>query len=598
LALSAEDPATGAANETAARAFVDGLAAAGVRHACITPGSRSTPLTLALARQAQIRPWVHLDERSSAFFALGLARATGQPVAVVCTSGTAAANFHPAVVEADLSRIPLLLCTADRPPRLRGVGADQTMAQAGMFGASVRWAYDTRVPCGQPDEERQFHAMGMRAAAAAMGPLPGPVHLNFPFEEPLMGPSRSHRVIVRSVEAAENPRTPTEYPPNPGDVSRAAAVVARSRRPLIVAGPETGGLPADAIAALAACLDAPILADPLSGLRTGTHDRALVLDSYDAVVRALPSAELAPDCVIRFGGRPTSKALNQFLAGLGDITHILCDLPGGWRDADALRTITLHGTAELTARSLAGAVGSHCSELGWPRRWLAANADARAAMIAQAGQFNELFEGRAFTELQAALPAGATLMAGNSMPVRDLDSFLLSGAKTLTVVANRGAAGIDGVTSSALGAAGAGAAPVVLIVGDVSFYHDMNGLWAAARHGLDLTIVLINNNGGGIFHYLPQAAEADVFEEWFGTPTNIDFALAVRMYGGRYTLARDWPTFRAALGHLSQRGLNVIELPTDRARNAEMHREAWAAAAIAVRESLAPVPGEPAPVTS
>ncbi len=226
-------------------------------------------------------------------------------------------------------------------------------------------------------------------------------------------------------------------------------------------------------------------------------------------------------------------------------------------------------------------------------RWRAADAAARGALQSCAAGFQDLFEGRIFSELQALLPAGTTLMAGNSMPVRDLDSFLASDAKALTVTANRGAAGIDGVMSSALGAAAAGTGPVVLVIGDISFYHDLNGLWAAARHGLDLTVVLVNNNGGGIFHYLPQAAHEDVFEEWFGTPTNLDFSLAVRMYGGRHTLARDWPTFRDAVSGFEQGGLRVVELPTNRARNTEMHREAWAAAAIAVRSALATTPPAP-----
>ncbi|MGH2633546.1 MAG: 2-succinyl-5-enolpyruvyl-6-hydroxy-3-cyclohexene-1-carboxylic-acid synthase, partial [Tepidiformaceae bacterium] len=527
----------------------------------------------------------HLDERSSAFFALGLARASEQPVAVVCTSGTAAANFHPAVVEAGLSRIPLILCTADRPPRLRDAGADQTTVQPGMFGRSVRWERDLHVPCGQPGEGRQFRATALRAVSSAMGPLPGPVHLNFPFEEPLMGAVGRLRAPW---EGFGSLRTRAVYAPAAAAVAAAARAIAQARRPLIVAGPETGGLPANAIAALAARLDAPVLADPLSGLRTGPHDRSLVLDSYDAILRALLPGELVPDCVIRFGAKPTSKALNQFLAGQVEGSHIICAVPGGWRDPGALSSVVVHGSPEASAAALLAAAGSCSTEPRWSRRWLAANEAAGSAMREQSAHVTELFEGRVFTELQATLPPGATLFAGNSMPVRDLDSFLASDARPLTVVANRGAAGIDGVTSSALGAAAAGAGPVVLVVGDISFYHDMNGLWAAARHKLDLTIVLINNNGGGIFHYLPQAAEGDVFEDWFGTPTNLDFSHAVRMYGGTYTIANDWEAFRTALRDFRGTGLNVIELPTDRARNAEMHREIWAAAAAAVRDVLSP----------
>jgi 2-succinyl-5-enolpyruvyl-6-hydroxy-3-cyclohexene-1-carboxylate synthase len=203
--------------------------------------------------------------------------------------------------------------------------------------------------------------------------------------------------------------------------------------------------------------------------------------------------------------------------------------------------------------------------------------------------FAEPFEGRVFVELQRALPAGATIVASNSMPVRDLDSFVVSEAKPLTFASNRGANGIDGVTSSALGAAAAGNGPVALVIGDIAFYHDLNGLWAAKRHGLDLTVVLVNNNGGGIFHYLPQAAHAGLFEEWFGTPPDLDFRPAVEMYGGRYTLADGWDTFARGLERARAGGLHVIELRTDRARNVAMHREAWAAAAEA---AWRPVPLE------
>jgi 2-succinyl-5-enolpyruvyl-6-hydroxy-3-cyclohexene-1-carboxylate synthase len=569
----------GTANEAVAGAFVKALATAGIEHVCITPGSRSTPLTVAFARQPAIRPWLHLDERSAAYFALGLASATGRPVALVCTSGTAAANYYPAVVEANLSRIPLLVLTADRPPRLRDVGADQTMNQAGMYGSNARWAADLPLPVGDASEARQVGQYAARAVQAAMSPLPGPVHLNFPFEEPLMAAAPEPADAASIV-----PRMKLDDPvvePSPASVAVAAEALSHAARPLIVAGPETGGLPAVSIAALADVLGAPILADPLSGLRTGNHDRSRVLDSYDAILRLPNLPEFAPDCVVRFGAKPTSKALNQFLACQTPATHILCDLPVSWRDPDALSTVVLHGAPERCATAIERAVSGTRAEASWSERWQVANAAAREAMRNASLGFTETFEGRVFSELQETLPAGATILAGNSMPVRDLDSFLFSSPKPLALVANRGAAGIDGVTSSALGAAAAGNGPVVLVIGDISFYHDMNGLWAAARHQLDLTVVLVNNNGGGIFHYLPQAAHPSVFEEWFGTPPNLDFSHAVQMYGGTHLVPGSWDEFRDGLAGGS--GLRVIELRTDRARNVEMHRQAWAAAARAVQ---------------
>ncbi len=564
---------TAEANTRASRAFVAALARAGVTDACVSPGSRSTPLTLALAEQRTIRPWLHLDERSAAFFALGLARAIGRPVALVCTSGTAAANYLPAVSEANLSRVPLIVCTTDRPPHLRSVGAAQTIDQVRLYGTHVKWFQDLPLPTAARAAVR-FEAFAARAVAAALDGIAGPVHLNLPFDEPLLLPPGLHPAPSGvAVDTVMPPRTAAE----PTGVEGALAALRICERPLIVAGPETGGLPAAAIARLAEALDAPILADPLSGMRTGPHSRAHVIDSYDAFLRDPSAAGLAPDVILQFGAVPTSKALNQFVARQGGATHILCDLSGGWRDPDALTTHFLGGDPALVCEALRRGLPATTSR-PWTRHWVTTGRRASAAMGEAAMSFAEPFEGRVFAELQEALPPGSTIVAGNSMPVRDMDSFVASGARPLNLVANRGANGIDGVVSSAVGAAAAGDGRVVLVIGDLSFYHDMNGLWAAKRHALDLTIVLVNNEGGGIFHYLPQAAHPSVFEEWWGTPPGLDFRHAADLYGARYTRTADWTTFRQALADGAGGGLRIIEVPTDRARNAAMHREAWGAA--------------------
>ncbi|MFQ5381956.1 MAG: 2-succinyl-5-enolpyruvyl-6-hydroxy-3-cyclohexene-1-carboxylic-acid synthase [Dehalococcoidia bacterium] len=565
----------------AARHLVDGLVASGVRHACITPGSRSTPLTVAFARHPGAKAWLHLDERSSSFFALGLARALRAPVALVCTSGTAAANFHPAVAEASLSRVPLVVLTADRPPRLREAGAEQTIAQAGMYGPHVRWAHDLPVPVGAPLEERVLRSVAARGVRTATGPLPGPVHLNVPYEEPLIdSPVVASRDLAAGVEAADSGSTPAapRSLPASSEVEAAAAAIEESRRPLIVAGPETGGLPPGPMAALADALGAPLIADPLSGLRTGPHDRSHVLEAADALFRDPRVAEARPDAVIRFGGRPTSKPLNLFLAGLEDAPQILCDVPGSWRDPDAAAGRIITGDAGPAAEALARTLAGAASEDGWLEAWLGRDGRARKSLAQSARSFAEPFEGRVFLELGEVAPPEATIMAGNSMPVRDMDAFLAGSAKPLNLVANRGANGIDGVVSSALGAAAAGRRPVYLVIGDLSFYHDLNGLWAAGRHGLDITVVLVNNDGGGIFHYLPQAEHDDIFEEWFVTPSGLDFEPVVKMYGGCFLRPEGWDEFRRAIDPAVARGLRVVELRTDRTANLGMHREAWAKA--------------------
>tara|TARA_B100001123_G_scaffold262846_1_gene292722 strand:- start:396 stop:1556 length:1161 start_codon:yes stop_codon:yes gene_type:complete len=377
------------------------------------------------------------------------------------------------------------------------------------------------------------------------------------------------------VEVLETGPVPAVASITPASNQLQAAVEAlnSSVRPLIVAGPESGGLPAAEIAALAGVLGAPLLADALSGLRSGPHDCSNVIDAYDAFLRDVPVDAITPDCVLRFGAAPTSKVLNQFLARVTDAVHILCDLPGSFRDPNGCTTHSLTADPLSAASSLHKAVAQSSNE-SWLAKWRECDARARRTLANYALNQAEPFEGRAVIELQRSLPAGATIFVGNSMPVRDVDSFLEGSEKLLSVVSNRGANGIDGVVSSALGHVAAGVGPVVLLIGDLSFFHDLNGLWAGSRHGLDLTIVLLNNGGSAIFHYLPQADHEHVFEEWFGTPSNVDFSAAARAYGSSFRLLGDWAELPEALANLNK-GIQVLEIRTDRARNHLLHEEAW-----------------------
>lgn len=566
-----------AANTEAARLLVTIFASLGVTDACVTPGSRSTPLTAALAETGAVRPWLHLDERSASFFALGLARQAERPVLLVCTSGTAAANYLPAIVEANLSRIPLILCTADRPPYLRDVGAPQTIDQVGLYGSHVRWAMELPCPSGLPAEARALRTAAERALRASMGPLPGPVHLNVPFDEPLIASPGEHPPAPAPSPPGSAPGAVT-VSPDATAVAKAAAVLNAAGRPLIIAGPETGGLPAAGIAALAERLDAPVLADPLGGLRTGPHDLSHIVSAYDAVLRDPRAPELAPDVVLRFGAAPTSKTLNQFLASPRIDHRILVDLPGGWRDPSMTSDIFLAGDPASAAAALFAQITPCDRGRAWAGTWLARDLAARDALAAASLGFAEPFEGRIFAELQATLPAGSTIVAGNSMPVRDMDTFVVPSARQQQFVSNRGANGIDGVTSTALGAAAGSDEPVVLVLGDISFLHDLSGLWAAKRHGLNLTIVLVNNDGSGIFHYLPQAQHPSFFEEWFATPPGLDFQHAALLFDAEYVCPDGWETFRDAITRPMD-GLRIIEVRTNREENTRMHREAWARAA-------------------
>ncbi len=585
--------------------FVAQLRASGVAHVVICPGSRSTPLTVAFTGDRSLRSWLHLDERSAGYFALGLARELGEPVALLCTSGTAAANFLPAVVEASLSRVPLVVLTADRPPELRDVGAPQTIDQVALFGSHARWAAEMPVADGSEGVERFAVAAAARAVELATAVPAGPVHLNFPFREPLISGQPDAAPAVTSAAARRvHAATATLSDETAARLAQAFA----GRRGVIACGPQSpalpDALPAGEIVALAAALGWPVLADPLSGVRVGGHDLGPVVASYDTLLRDEQfAAAVRPEVVLRFGAAPTSKAANAWLAGLSEARHVVVDA-AGWRDPDSLATeVVRAGAASFCTALLARIASSDAAEAQWGALWAAADAAAREAQREAIEAFDEPFEGRAGVELAAALPDGATLVVGNSMAVRDLDSFLPALGRDLRIVGTRGASGIDGVVSSAVGAAAARSAgarsagaraagvkggPVALLIGDLSFFHDLNGLWPLRRHGLDLTVLLVNNDGGGIFHFLPQAeALPDRFEEWFGTPHGLDFRGAVEMHGGSFATldgSAGWgDALSAAIG---ERGLSVLELRTDRVRNVELHRQVWARAHEAVRAVL------------
>jgi 2-succinyl-5-enolpyruvyl-6-hydroxy-3-cyclohexene-1-carboxylate synthase len=574
------------AAERYVRAFTDQLLASGMRHVVICPGSRSTPLTLVFARDPRWRSWLHIDERSAGYFALGLARQLGEPVGLVCSSGTAAANFFPAVIEASLSAVPLLVMTADRPPELRDVGSPQTIDQVRMFGSHVRWAVDMPPADGTPALERAARGVAARAAGTALAAPAGPVHVNFPFREPLI-----ERPVEHPLAPAGHPIAVTRSEVAPSiEAVRAFVEAARGRRGLVVAGPESGGLPAAEVAAVAAALGWPVLADPLSGLRAGTHDLSHVIETHDVLARS--GAFLVgrtPEVTLRFGASPTSKALNVWLASHPEIDSWVVDVEGSWREPDATISTMLRGEPGPACRALLGVLAaSDRADAAWLAGWREANDAVARALCEAVDALDEPFEGRAAIELAEALPEGATLVVGNSMPVRDVDTFFPRLARGVRIEGTRGASGIDGVVSTAAGAAAAGRGPVVLLIGDLSFLHDLNGLWAVRRHGLDLTVVLVNNDGGGIFHFLPQAELApDVFEEWWGTPHGLDLRAAVALHGGVYERLEGSGGWAEAIASaLGGSGLRVLELRTERTRNVELHRQVIGRATAALAQHL------------
>ena len=569
------------------RAFAEELVAAGIREAVVCPGSRSTPLALALRTAPGLRVRVLIDERAAGFFALGMARTSGRPVVLLATSGTAAVEFAPAVVEAQLSRVPLVVLTADRPAELRDRGAPQTIDQAHLYGRAAKWFTELPLLDGTDATLAHWRWVAARAVAmAAEGPA-GPVQVNAPFREPLLpdGP------LAGDADAPARPRSFADVVRgrrtlDDDALDRLATRLAGAERGVIVAGPDDDPRLPPALAALAAVTGFPLLADPLSGLRTGPHDRSMVVTRADQLARPGPWVEAhTPDLVIRTGAMPTSKPL----VGLLERTHpelIILDGDAGWREAALLPATFVHADATTAAQALAvrlaGSARSRSVNRAWTADWLGAERAATEAMADWLSALDEPFEGAPWPLLAAALPDGAVLWAASSMPVRDMDAWLPSTDRAIAVRSNRGANGIDGVVSTALGSAAVADGPVALVVGDIAFLHDLNALVAARLHGLSATIVLVNNDGGGIFSFLPQAQPGvavpgsglpDHYEELFGTPHGIDVGPVVAALGGEHRVVAHADLGAAVRASVGRPGIRVLELRTDRSRNLHLHRE-------------------------
>jgi 2-succinyl-5-enolpyruvyl-6-hydroxy-3-cyclohexene-1-carboxylate synthase len=572
-------------NTALASALVEELGRCGVRHAVLSPGSRSTPLAVALHREPSIELSVIVDERSAAFFALGAALATGVPVAMLCTSGTAAANFHPAICEADESAVPLIALTADRPPELRGIGAGQTIDQLKLYGDSVRWFCE--VGTHEADDAGLLHyrSVACRAFAAARGdPRPGPVHLNLAWREPLAPLEEPGAVIATDPLALEGrggrPHTALASPPASPDrfvVEELARHVGAAARGLIVAGRQTDPALREPLAALAAAAGQPILAEPTSQLRCGPHDRSRVVSAYDSILRA-EAAPDAPDLVLRFGEMPTSKPLRQWLAASG-ADELVIDPAGGWNEPSNRAAAMVRADPAALASGIAERLGS-AGEGGWVDSWLEADAGARAAIDAALAETGESSEPGLAAALGASHSDGDLVYTASSMPIRDQEAFLPSSDADVLFLANRGANGIDGLVSSGIGAARASGRPTVIVTGDLGLLHDLGGLAALRDVETAVRIVVVNNDGGGIFGFLPQAEamkEAE-FEALLGTPRAVDVAGAASLFGLDHRQVADLAELPEAMGA----GTGLIEVRVARTENVAIHRRLAAAVAEAL----------------
>ncbi|MFC7226557.1 2-succinyl-5-enolpyruvyl-6-hydroxy-3-cyclohexene-1-carboxylic-acid synthase [Salinirubellus salinus] len=554
------------------RVVVDELYRAGVDAACLAPGSRSTPLTMAFADHPGVRVFSHLDERSAAFFALGRAKRTGRPTPVVTTSGTATANLHPAVIEANQARVPMLLLTADRPRELQHSGANQTVDQEKLYGDAVRHYRSLPDPAFDGRKLRAVRTAVSRAVhTASDGANPGPVHLNCPFRKPLeptpTDPPEGWAEASPLGARGRPDGTPfvavTEGRTELASADRARLVeaVEGADAGVLVCGPADAPTPSrDAMRGLALSTGFPVLADPLSGLRWGQHvdaDGVTVCGGYDAYLGAL---ETYPDVVLRFGASPTSKPLRRYLAEAGrrGARQFVVDPAGGWREAAFTATDLVVAAPTPLAAALSGRVEREAG--GFEVRL----ADLETAYWDRVADESRFLEGDVLGDVAALAPDPSTVFVSNSMPVRDLDRFGRPHDADLTVLGNRGASGIDGIASTGLGAGSASEGPLVLVTGDLAYYHDSNGLLAVARSGVDATVVLVNNDGGGIFHLLPVESFDPPFTEQFTTPHGLDFEPTADLYGLEFARTDDRETFRDLFAEsVATDGTQVIEVVFD-----------------------------------
>ncbi len=574
------------------RAFADELARCGMRAACTSPGSRSAPLVLALAREEHLCCYSHVDERAAGFFALGWAKRLGTPVAVACTSGTAAAELLPAAVEAREARVPLLLLTADRPAELRENGAGQAVDQLKMYGSAVKWFFEVELPPQAGAAAlRWIRTLACRAYTTTLEGRPGAVHLNFPLREPLVpdgdlppdGSGRPARAAY--VERLASPR-------GGGWAERRLEELAgAARRPLIVAGrSERPGI--QAYAQDLALKGWPVLADPMSGARRGPAAVA----HYDALLRDPGfAASRQPDLVLRIGDLPVSKPLRTWLAGLDGVPQVALDPEAAWQDPASVLSATLDLEPERAVNGL-----PEVPDAGWLAGWRDDDDRAEAALEEVLGG-EELSEPRVAAELSCLKAGEEILFVSSSMPIRDVETVWPALDAPAQVLCNRGANGIDGTVSAAFGAAAAAryvelGEQVVLLIGDVALAHDLGGLLASSRLGLKLTIVLINNEGGGIFDFLPvsrtpyarhepddDGGGGDLYTRHVATPTGLDFARAAALYGLHHERVATGSGFRAALEQALRRpGSGIIEVPSERERNVAVHARMWDAVAAAL----------------
>jgi 2-succinyl-5-enolpyruvyl-6-hydroxy-3-cyclohexene-1-carboxylate synthase len=570
------------------------LSSLGVRYACISPGSRNTPLTFAFAKNKKFKIYTHIDERSSAFFALGLAKAQNEPVAIVCTSGTATAEFYPAIIEAFKQRAPLIVCTADRPAELLLLGANQTIFQDNMYKNHIRYFADAGLPDISKDGLKGISEIAFSAYWKCFVEDCGPAHINFPFKKPFEPDSYTDEAEQSVIELS---KPSLSYKLNTffnKDIekekwfSEVFGLIKTSRKGLIIAGPCNFEKPFyNACVKLAESLGFPIIADASSGFRFGTHSKKNVISNFDAILRSDNFTDSHfPDLILHFGRTVTSKYLEEFLS-LCRAPRYMINEYGDWFDpsnksigAFACSPALFCGkiSENLSPADLEGKTNQWLNDFIW--------ADSEAEKLkrkfidgapfpSESGLINRLIE---------LLPDGSNLMLSNSMPIRDFDNFASVNGKKINLYFNRGASGIDGIISTALGIAAGSKKTTALLTGDLAFYYDLTSLLTAQKYKLPVIVILVNNNGGGIFDILPVSKYGKIFREHFTVPHDLNFAPLVKGFGGNHHNIKPAKSltekFRKAV---AEKNFTALEVKTDTLSSLKYRKKFWAA----VKEKLA-----------
>lgn len=548
-------------NLTLSTLIIDSLIDLGVEHMVISPGSRSTPLTVAAARNQNVKKTIHYDERGAAFFALGIGKASGTPAVLICTSGTAVANYFPAIVEAAMDNVPLIILSADRPPELIGVGANQSIYQQNIYGRYPRWSAELHPPDGATDPEHIESLLTSMWAAATAG-YPGPVHLNCQFREPFFGSSSDDQDQEDDIQAAST-----------SDFSEIAAQLKSRDKGIILVGRSVDPELDELILRLATNLNWPVFPDIQSTLRFTPNP--IVINHYDLALLKEGAFNGKPDAVLHLGGAFTSKRLLKYLDSSDPFYIHAKETP---ECIDPNHQINLTVQSELS--DLLTQVDSHLqgSEIntseGWLDQWQNFTSNIHSLLADIFIDNNELSEPAVSHVISELIPESHTLFLANSMPIRDMEMFGQAMGNVQRIVANRGASGIDGLFASACGVARASDSPLTLVIGDLAGLHDLNSLALVSQSGQPITVVMINNAGGGIFSFLPIADQADLFEPYFGTPHGWQFQKISEMFGLDYRQPRDMNEFRSTYKEALQANIStLIEVSTDRLDNYRLHQE-------------------------